>query len=227
MLDGRGEVTVRPEEVIEPVRIMGSCTPGTISGTGTVDAPLAGALITGEEPDDRLEAGDAGARPGGARPGRALPALCAAPGQAGAAGHRVPLGRGPVWFGDHRTLVWSDIPNDRTLRWDAANEMLSVFRQPSNYANGNTLDQQGRLVTCEHGGRQVTRTEHDGTITVLADSYRGKRLNAWSSASGPGGSSWRAPRKPSVMTPNARRSGGACARRPRPCWPATPPGWPS
>ena len=85
---------------------------------------------------------------------------------------------GPVWFGDHRTLVWSDIPNDRMLRWDAANEMLSVFRQPSNYANGNTRDQQGRLVTCEHGGRRVTRTEHDGTITVLADSYQGKRLNA-------------------------------------------------
>ena len=58
---------------------------------------------------------------------------------------------GPVWFGDHRTLVWSDIPNDRMLRWDAANETLSVFRQPSNYANGNTWDQQGRLVTCEHG----------------------------------------------------------------------------
>ena len=85
---------------------------------------------------------------------------------------------GPVWFGDHRTLVWSDIPNDRMLRWDAANEMLSVFRQPSNYANGNTRDQQGRLVTCEHGGRRVTRTEHDGTITVLAGSYQGKRLNA-------------------------------------------------
>ncbi len=85
---------------------------------------------------------------------------------------------GPVWFGDHRTLVWSDIPNDRMLRWDAANETLSVFRQPSSYADGNTRDQQGRLVTCEHGGRQVTRTEHDGTITVLADSYRGKRLNA-------------------------------------------------
>jgi gluconolactonase len=64
------------------------------------------------------------------------------------------------------------------LRWDAANETLSVFRQPSNYANGNTRDQQGRLVTCEHGGRRVTRTEYDGTITVLADSYQGKRLNA-------------------------------------------------
>ena len=70
---------------------------------------------------------------------------------------------GPVWFGDHRTLVWSDIPNDRMLRWDAANGTLLVFRQPSNYANGNTRDQQGRLITCEHGGRQFTRTEHDGT----------------------------------------------------------------
>src|SRR5215470_15381002 len=78
-----------------PCGALGSCTLGTIGGTGTVDTPLARALITGEEPDDRLEAGDAGARPGGARPRRALPALCAAPGQAGAAGHRVPLGRGP------------------------------------------------------------------------------------------------------------------------------------
>jgi gluconolactonase len=85
---------------------------------------------------------------------------------------------GPVWFGDHRALVWSDIPNDRMLRWDAAGETLSVFRRPSNYANGNTRDQHGRLVTCEHGGRRVTRTEHDGSITVLADSYQGKRLNA-------------------------------------------------
>src|SRR5690349_4047874 len=88
---------------------------------------------------------------------------------------------GPVWFGDHRTLVWSDIPNDRMLRWDAANETLSVFRQPSNYANGNTRDRQGRLVTCEHGGRQVTRTEHDGTLTVICNRYGGvdgKPLNS-------------------------------------------------
>ena len=77
---------------------------------------------------------------------------------------------GPVWFGDARCLLWSDIPNNRIMRWDEETSDVTVFRKPSNYANGNTRDQQGRLVTCEHGGRQVTRTEHDGTITVLADS---------------------------------------------------------
>jgi gluconolactonase len=85
---------------------------------------------------------------------------------------------GPVWFGDGRYLLWSDIPNDRMLRWDEATGAVSEFRKPSNYANGNTRDRLGRLVTCEHGGRRVTRTEHDGTITVLADGYQGKRLNS-------------------------------------------------
>ncbi|WP_375460970.1 SMP-30/gluconolactonase/LRE family protein [uncultured Enterovirga sp.] len=84
---------------------------------------------------------------------------------------------GPVWFGDHRQLVWSDIPNDRMMRWDEETGAVSVYRQPSNWGNGNTRDRQGRLVTCEHG-RRVTRTEYDGTITILADSYRGKRLNS-------------------------------------------------
>ena len=85
---------------------------------------------------------------------------------------------GPVWFGDHRVLLWSDIPNNRVMRWDERTGGVDVFRQPSNYANGNTRDRQGRLVTCEHGARRVTRTEHDGTITVLADRYDGKRLNS-------------------------------------------------
>ena len=68
---------------------------------------------------------------------------------------------GPVWFGDMRVVLWSDIPNNRILRWDEETGQVSVFRKPSNYANGNTRDRQGRLVTCEHGGRQITRTEHD------------------------------------------------------------------
>ena len=85
---------------------------------------------------------------------------------------------GPVWLGDTRALVWSDIPNNRMLRWDEETGQVSVFRKPSNNANGNTRDRQGRIVTCEHGGRRVTRTEHDGTLTVIADSFQGKRLNS-------------------------------------------------
>jgi gluconolactonase len=85
---------------------------------------------------------------------------------------------GPVWFGDQRALLWSDIPNNRMMRWDEETGAVSVFRKPSNFANGHTRDRQGRLVSCHHGTRSVTRTEHDGTITVLAEGYRGKRLNS-------------------------------------------------
>jgi gluconolactonase len=85
---------------------------------------------------------------------------------------------GPVWFGDLRSLIWSDIPNDRMLRWCEDSGTVSVFRQPANNANGNTRDRQGRLLTCEHRSRRVTRTEIDGTITVLIDSFGGKRLNS-------------------------------------------------
>jgi gluconolactonase len=77
-----------------------------------------------------------------------------------------------------RSLLFSDIPNDRMLRFDEQSEAVSVFRQPADYTNGNTVDRQGRLVSCEHGGRRVTRTEHDGSLTVLADNYQGKRLNS-------------------------------------------------
>jgi gluconolactonase len=87
-------------------------------------------------------------------------------------------GEGPVWFGDGRYLLWSDIPNDRILKWEEETGRVSVFRKPSSFANGNTRDRQGRLVTCEHGGRRVTRTEYDGNITVVLDSYDGKRLNS-------------------------------------------------
>ena len=85
---------------------------------------------------------------------------------------------GPVWFGDMRALFWSDIPNNRILRWDEETGAVTVFRKPSNFANGNTRDRQGRLVTCLHGGRSVIRTEHDGTITTVAEQYGGKRLNS-------------------------------------------------
>ena len=85
---------------------------------------------------------------------------------------------GPVWFGDLRCLLWSDIPNNRMLRWDEASGAVGLFRQPSNNANGNTRDRQGRLVTCEHLTRRVVRTEVDGAITVLADCFDGKRLNS-------------------------------------------------
>jgi gluconolactonase len=85
---------------------------------------------------------------------------------------------GPVWFGDGRYLLWSDIPNNRIMRWDEETGQVAPFRQPSNFSNGQTRDRQGRLVTCEHGGRRVVRTEYDGSITVLADSYGGKPLNS-------------------------------------------------
>ena len=92
---------------------------------------------------------------------------------------RLPLGaKGPVWFGDGRYLLWSDIPNNRIMRWDEETGAASVFRKPSNNANGNTRDRQGRLVTCEHDARRVTRTEYDGAITVYADRFDGKRLNS-------------------------------------------------
>jgi len=85
---------------------------------------------------------------------------------------------GPVWFGDGRFLLWSDIPNNRIMKWEEETAAVSVFRKPSNNSNGNTRDRQGRLVTCEHDARRVTRTEYDGTVTVLADRYDGKPLNS-------------------------------------------------
>jgi len=85
---------------------------------------------------------------------------------------------GPAWFAAGRYLIWSDIPNDRMLRWDETDGSVSVFRQPSMNSNGNTVDAMGRLVTCEHRTRCVSRTEFDGTRTVLADRYDGKRFNS-------------------------------------------------
>jgi len=85
---------------------------------------------------------------------------------------------GPVWFGDARHLLWSDIPNNRIMRWAEETGQVSTFRAPSNFANGHTRDRQGRLVSCEHGGRRITRTEYDGTIIPLMDRFEGKRLNS-------------------------------------------------
>ena len=85
---------------------------------------------------------------------------------------------GPQWFGDHHCLLWSDIPGNRILRWDEASGSVSSFREPSNQANGLARDRQGRLLACEHLTRRVTRTEIDGSITVLADRFDGKRLNS-------------------------------------------------
>jgi gluconolactonase len=85
---------------------------------------------------------------------------------------------GPVWFGDHQALLWSDIPNNRMMRWDEQTGAVSVFRSPSNFANGHIRDRHGRLVSCEHLTRRVTRTEHDGRVTVLADNLGGAPLNA-------------------------------------------------
>ena len=85
---------------------------------------------------------------------------------------------GPAWFAAGRYLVWSDIPNDRMLRWDETDGSVSVFRQPAMNTNGHTVDLQGRLVSCEHRGRCVSRTEHDGSRTVLVSQVAGKRLNS-------------------------------------------------
>jgi gluconolactonase len=85
---------------------------------------------------------------------------------------------GPAYFPAGRYLVWSDIPNNRILRLDETDDSVSVFRQPSNHTNGHTVDREGRLISCEHLGRCISRTEHDGSRTVLADRYRGHRFNS-------------------------------------------------
>ena len=92
--------------------------------------------------------------------------------------HGMRWAEGPVWLGDSRTLVWSDVPGNCMYRWDEESGAVGVFRKPSSNANGNTRDRQGRIVTCEHLSRRVTRTESDGRITVLADTYQGKRFNS-------------------------------------------------
>jgi gluconolactonase len=85
---------------------------------------------------------------------------------------------GPAWNGVGRFLVWSDIPNNVQMRWTEEDGRVTVFRNPSGYSNGNTFDFQGRQISCEHGGRRVVRYEHNGTMTVLADRFEGKRFNS-------------------------------------------------
>ncbi|MBV9755164.1 MAG: SMP-30/gluconolactonase/LRE family protein, partial [Hyphomicrobiales bacterium] len=85
---------------------------------------------------------------------------------------------GPAYFPAGRYLLWSDIPNNRILRYDECDGSVSVFREPANNTNGHTVDLEGRLVSCEHGGRCVSRTEHNGKRTVLADRWEGKKLNS-------------------------------------------------
>src|SRR3954454_10809256 len=92
--------------------------------------------------------------------------------------HDLRWSEGPVWFGDGRYLLWNDVPNDCTMRYEEETGAISIFRKPSNKANGMTRDRQGRVPSCEHAGRRVTRTEYDGTITVLIDQFQGKRLNS-------------------------------------------------
>src|SRR2546423_13768143 len=98
---------------------------------------------------------------------------------------------GPAWSGQGRYLVWSDIPNNRQLRWIEDDDRVAVFRSPSNNSNGNTFDVQGRQLSCEHLTRRVVRYEHDGSVTVIAESYNGKRLNSPNDvAAHPDGSYW-------------------------------------
>ena len=92
--------------------------------------------------------------------------------------HGMRWSEGPVWLGDSRKLVWSDVPGNCMYQWDEETGAVAPFRKPSNNGNGNTRDRQGRIVTCEHLSRRVTRTEYDGRITVIADAYQGKRLNS-------------------------------------------------
>ncbi|UDL96213.1 SMP-30/gluconolactonase/LRE family protein [Lichenihabitans sp. PAMC28606] len=84
---------------------------------------------------------------------------------------------GPVWFGDQQCLLFSDVPNDRVMRWTPTGG-VSVFRQPCGFENGHARDREGRLISCSHHDRCVRRTELDGSLTILADHYRGKRLNS-------------------------------------------------
>jgi len=85
---------------------------------------------------------------------------------------------GPVYLPAARSLVWSDIPNDRMLRWDETTGQVGLFRHPCGYTNGHTLDAEGRIISCEHGRRRVSRTEHDGSVTTIADRCDGKRFNS-------------------------------------------------
>ncbi|WP_433272427.1 SMP-30/gluconolactonase/LRE family protein [Actinosynnema sp. CS-041913] len=157
----------------------------TIMGAGSALAATAGIAVTGRTASAAAPADGDDFKPSQRYPDPAVRALDPSFEKYMiffAAVERVATGdtrytEGPVWFGDGRYLLWSDIPNNRILKWEEETKAVSVFRAPANYANGNTRDRQGRLVTAEHG-RRITRTEYDGTITVLIDRFDGKRLNS-------------------------------------------------
>ena len=140
----------------------------TVAATAVASSPAFGAWQPSERyPDPSVESLD----PSFAKYRLALAAV-----ERLATGFR--WSEGPVWFGDGRYLLWSDIPNNRIMKWEEETGLVSIFRKPSNYANGNTRDRQGRLITCEHDSRRVTRTEYDGRITVVLDKFDGKPLNS-------------------------------------------------
>jgi gluconolactonase len=134
-----------------------------------------GPLPGSRYPDSRLEAAKKASKPTFGPSG--FPAFAGT-----MAVERVATGmrwaEGPVYFPAGRYVLFSDIPNNRIMRFSEDDGHLSVFRQPSMNSNGNTIDREGRLITCEHSGRRVTRTELDGSITVIADKYNNKRLNS-------------------------------------------------
>ena len=142
--------------------------------TNTGPLPL-GPLTGSRYPDSRLEAAKKASKPTFGPSD--FPAFAGT-----MAVERVATGmrwaEGPVYFPAGRYVLFSDIPNNRIMRFSEDDGHLSVYRQPSMNSNGNTIDREGRLITCEHSGRRVTRTEHNGSITVVADKYNGKRLNA-------------------------------------------------
>jgi gluconolactonase len=143
--------------------------------TTSTDALPLGPLPGSRYPDSRLEAAKKASKPTFGPSG--FPAFAGT-----MAVERVATGmrwaEGPVYFPAGRYVLFSDIPNNRIMRFSEDDGHLSVFRQPSMNSNGNTIDREGRLITCEHSGRRVTRTELDGSITVIADKYNNKRLNS-------------------------------------------------
>jgi gluconolactonase len=155
-------------ESVAPLGQLGSPTQST-------DPLPLGPLPGARYPDSRLEAAKKGGKPSFGPPG--FPAFAGT-----MAVERVATGmrwaEGPVYFPAGRYVLFSDIPNNRIMRYSEDDGHLSVYRQPSMNSNGNTIDREGRLITCEHSGRRVTRTELDGSITVIADKYNGKKLNS-------------------------------------------------
>src|SRR4029077_1974321 len=148
-------------------------TPFGQTGAPTLQTPLPlGPLPGARYPDSRLES----AKPKVSFGPNGFPAFAGT-----MAVERVATGfrwaEGPVYFPAGRYVLFSDIPNNRIMRFSEDDGHVSVFRQPSMNSNGNTIDREGRLITCGHAGRRVTRTELDGSITIIADKYNGKKLN--------------------------------------------------